>query len=219
MRQHQYAVASFFSGIGGIDLGFELTESYRIAFQCEIDPFCLTVLQKRWPSVTRAKDIREIKIEDVPPTEVWVGGFPCQDVSVATMGPRAGLRGKQSSLFFEYARLLREVRPRIFLIENVPGLLSSHGGETSKSLFERWPNSGMVWDGVCLTARTSESPNHVRESILLDVVETGQVPDRYFLSQNAARGILRRADRMGRRLFRPLRKSLEILSRARSSKE
>ena len=128
MRQHQYAVASFFSGIGGIDLGFELTESYRIAFQCEIDPFCLTVLQERWPSVTRAKDIREIKIEDVPPTEVWVGGFPCQDVSVATMGPRAGLRGKQSSLFFEYARLLREVRPRIFLIENVPGLLSSHGG-------------------------------------------------------------------------------------------
>ena len=91
--------------------------------------------------------------------------------------------------------------------------------ETSKSLFARWPNSGMVWDGVCLTARTSESPNHASESILLDAVETGQVPDRYFLSPNAAKGMLRRCDKMGRKLFPPLRKSLEILSKAQLSKE
>ena len=128
MSNPQYTVASFFSGIGGIDLGFEHTGAYKIAFQCEIDTFCQTLLQERWPTVTRANDIREISHEDVPPAEVWVGGFPCQDVSVAAMGPRAGLRGRQSSLFFEYARLLRDARPRVFLIENVPGLLSSHGG-------------------------------------------------------------------------------------------
>ena len=128
MRGPKYAVASFFSGIGGIDLGFERTGAYEIAFQCEIDTFCRMLLEQRWPTVPRANDIREITDEDVPAANVWVGGFPCQDVSVAAMGPRAGLRGKQSSLFFEYARLLSDARPRVFLIENVPGLLSSHGG-------------------------------------------------------------------------------------------
>ncbi len=91
--------------------------------------------------------------------------------------------------------------------------------ETSNSLFTRWPNSGMAWDGVCLTASTSESPNHANESILLDVIETGEVPLRYFLSPNAAVGMMRRADRMGRSLFPPLRKSLEILSKVQSSKD
>lgn len=128
MNLNQHTVASFFSGIGGIDLGFERTKAFRIAFQCEIDQFCLTILEERWPSVPKGNDIREINCEDVPRSEVWVGGFPCQDVSVAAMGPRIGLRGKQSSLFFEYARLLGDARPRVFLIENVPGLLSSHGG-------------------------------------------------------------------------------------------
>ncbi|MCY4654531.1 MAG: DNA (cytosine-5-)-methyltransferase [Dehalococcoidia bacterium] len=128
MSGPQYALASFFSGIGGIDLGFERTGAYQIVFQCEIDTFCRTLLQERWPTVSRANDIRRTGDEDVSPADVWVGGFPCQDVSVASMGPRVGLRGKQSSLFFEFARLLEGARPRVFLIENVPGLLSSHGG-------------------------------------------------------------------------------------------
>ncbi len=92
------------------------------------------------------------------------------------------------------------------------------GDETSKSLFERWPNSGMAWDGECLTAATSESPSRAKECTLLPAIETRNVPERYFLSPNAAKGILRRTDRMGRTLFPPLRKSLEILAEAQSSK-
>src|SRR5450759_1586607 len=89
---------------------------------------------------------------------------------------------------------------------------------TSNSLFARWPTSGMVWGGECLTAVTSESPSLAKESILLPVIETGEVPPRYFLSPNAAAGMLRRADRMGRTLFPPLRRALEILAKAQSSK-
>lgn len=85
--------------------------------------------------------------------------------------------------------------------------------ETSKSLFTRWPKSGMAWRGVCLTANISESPSHAQESSLLDAIETQEQPERYFLSPNAAQGMLRRADRMGRNLFPPLRRSLEILAR------
>jgi len=120
-------VASVFSGIGGFDLGF-VRAGFRITVQCEIDPFCIEILERHWPEVPRFTDIREVSHADIPVSDVWVGGFPCQDTSVARMGPRAGLKGKRSGLFHEFARLLGEGRPRVVLIENVPGLRSSHGG-------------------------------------------------------------------------------------------
>lgn len=122
-------LASFFSGIGGIDLGFQQA-GFHITFQCEIDKFCLSILEKNWGSeIPRHDDIKRVGIADVPISDVWAGGFPCQDVSLARMGPRAGLKGKKSGLFYEFARLVEQGRPRVLLIENVPGLLSSHGGK------------------------------------------------------------------------------------------
>lgn len=125
---HKFTVASFFSGIGGFDLGFE-NAGFKITYQCESNSFCNAILTKHWPDIPRDSDI--LKVADtsrIPVSDVWVGGFPCQDVSLARMGPRAGLKGKQSGLFYEFHRLLEQGRPRIFLIENVPGLLSSHSG-------------------------------------------------------------------------------------------
>lgn len=84
--------------------------------------------------------------------------------------------------------------------------------ETSQSYSRRWTNSGMVSHGVCLTAKTSESPSNAVASTLLPCIETGEVSEKYFLSQNAATGILRRVDRMGRNLPPSFRRSLEILS-------
>jgi len=84
---------------------------------------------------------------------------------------------------------------------------------TSPSYSRRWTNSGMVSHGVCLTVKTSESPNNAVESTLLPCIETQQVPEKYFLSPNAATGILRRVDRMGRNLPPSFRQSLEILSK------
>jgi DNA (cytosine-5)-methyltransferase 1 len=99
-----------------------------VTVQCEIDKFCGSILGKHWPKVLRYGDIREMKNADVPISDLWTGGFPCQDVSLARMGPRAGLKGKKSGLFFEFVRLVEQGRPAVILIENVPGLLSSHGG-------------------------------------------------------------------------------------------
>lgn len=123
------AVSSFFAGIGGFDLGFERA-GFEPVFQCEINEFCNKILAKHWPDVPRKRDIREvIHATDIPFSNVWTGGFPCQDVSLARMGPRMGLKGSKSGLFYEFARLLGEGRPRVVVIENVPGLLSSHDGE------------------------------------------------------------------------------------------
>ena len=120
-------VASFFAGIGGFDLGFEQA-GFETIWQCEIKPFCLEILEQHWPAVPRTTDIREVQPHDIPDATVWTGGFPCQDVSLARMGPRSGLNGAQSGLFFEFARLIAERRPPFVLIENVEGLLSSHQG-------------------------------------------------------------------------------------------
>jgi DNA (cytosine-5)-methyltransferase 1 len=121
-------IASFFSGIGGFDLGFQRA-GFEVVYQCELNKFCRTILDRHWPDIPKDADIKKVTDPNtIPVSDVWAGGFPCQDVSLARMGPRAGLKGKQSGLFYEFARLVGERLPRVLLIENVPGLLSSHGG-------------------------------------------------------------------------------------------
>jgi DNA (cytosine-5)-methyltransferase 1 len=127
IRSKPVSVASFFSGIGGLDLGFE-TAGFNLNFQCEINPFCLNILEKHWPNLPKWCDIRSLNSAAIPLSDVWVGGFPCQDLSLARMGKRAGLRGVQSGLFYEFARLVGEGCPRFVVIENVAGLLNSHRG-------------------------------------------------------------------------------------------
>lgn len=125
-------VGSLFSGIGGFDAAFERAGA-EIAWQVEIDDACLRVLARHWPDVLRYGDIRHAHDQRrtgcpncLPAVDVLVGGFPCQDVSVA--GLRAGLAGERSGLWFEFRRLAAQIRPRWLVIENVPGLLSSNGG-------------------------------------------------------------------------------------------
>ncbi len=122
-------VGSVFSGIGGFEEGFRRSGA-RTLFSCEIDPKCRQVLARHFPGVPRAHDIKEITGDGLRAAglvpDVLVGGFPCQDVSVA--GRRAGLDGERSGLFWELARLLDEAKPEWIVIENVPGLLSSAGG-------------------------------------------------------------------------------------------
>ena len=121
------SVASLFTGIGGFDLGFEAA-GFRTSFQCEVHKFCLSLLEHHWPDVPKSKNIKELCSAEIPVSDVWTAGFPCQDVSLARMGPRAGLKGSRSGLFHEFARLVGEGLPRVVLLENVAGLLSSHKG-------------------------------------------------------------------------------------------
>lgn len=122
-----YAVASFFSGIGGLDLGLERA-GFAVRFHCEVKPFCREILKQHWPDVQLTADIRKLNASEIPDAPIWAAGFPCQDLSLARMGPRSGLRGSQSGLFHDFVRLVGERLPRAIILENVHGLLSSHGG-------------------------------------------------------------------------------------------
>ncbi len=123
----RFRATSLFSGIGGFDIGMERA-GFEITFQCEIDKFCRSILKHHWPEIPHHENIKDLTADAIPVSDVWAGGFPCQDVSLARMGARAGLRGKRSGLFHDFARLIGEARPRIVLLENVAGLLSSHRG-------------------------------------------------------------------------------------------
>lgn len=116
---------SLFSGAGGFDIGIERA-GLSPAWQCEIDPQASSVLARHWPKVTRFTDVREIGPNDVGPVDVVIGGFPCQDLSVA--GKRKGLSGERSGLFYEMLRVIGLCRPRYVVLENVAGLLSSDDG-------------------------------------------------------------------------------------------
>lgn len=95
----------------------------RHAFFCEVDPFCRSVLARHWPDVPIYDDVRALEGSEVPHIDILCGGFPCQDVSSG--GKRAGIKeGTRSGLWYEYSRLIGEIRPRYVIIENVRGLLS-----------------------------------------------------------------------------------------------
>jgi DNA (cytosine-5)-methyltransferase 1 len=126
-RDNSHKVASFFAGIGGFDIGCERA-GMQVVFQCEVNKFCQQVLNKHWPTIPLHSDIKTLKAEDIPDANIWCGGFPCQDVSLANQGKRKGLKGERSGLFYTYANLVRERKPDWLIIENVPGLLNSHNG-------------------------------------------------------------------------------------------
>lgn len=97
------------------------------AWQVEIDPSCRSILKRHFKAEVH-NDVRKIKGKgkrSLQTADVICGGFPCQDVSVA--GKRKGLAGVRSGLFWEFARIIDEFEPGWFVIENVPGLLSSCG--------------------------------------------------------------------------------------------
>lgn len=117
------AVLDLFSGIGGFSLGLERAGMRTVAF-CEIEPYCRRVLRKHWPTVPIFEDVRTITSKRLVKEGVHVdaicGGFPCQDISNA--GRQKGIDGERSGLWREYARIIREIRPRFAIVENVAAL-------------------------------------------------------------------------------------------------
>jgi DNA (cytosine-5)-methyltransferase 1 len=122
---------SLFAGVGGFDLAMQ-RQGVKVVASVEIDKKCQEVLAHRFPESKIFDDVTTVKGSDLiaagftPSTGIITGGFPCQDLSVA--GKRAGLAGERSGLFWEIARIVDETQTEYFVIENVPGLLSSNKG-------------------------------------------------------------------------------------------
>ena len=176
MSHNNLTLGSLFDGSGGFPLA-GLLAGVRPVWASEIEPFPIRVTTKRLPFVNHLGDINGIHGDEIEPVDIITFGSPCTDMSVA--GKRAGLGGKQSSLFYEAVRIIKEMRcatdgkyPRFIVWENVPGAFSSNKGEDFRCVLEeicsvkdegvsvpgppkgKWPNAGeIVGDGYSVAFR------------------------------------------------------------------
>jgi DNA (cytosine-5)-methyltransferase 1 len=150
---------SLFAGIGGFDLGFERA-GMACRWQVEIDDYANRVLRKHWPDVRRWPDVRTWPQPDTERVGIICGGFPCQDISYAGRG--AGLEGERSGLFFEAVRVVRELRPRAVVLENVAALLTRGLDRVLGTLAE----IGYDAEWHCIPAAAVGAP-HIRDRVFV----------------------------------------------------
>jgi site-specific DNA-cytosine methylase len=194
--------ASFFSGVGGLDLGLERAGWRTVSFS-EIDPYASAVLAQRWPGVPNLGSIVDLAAgvrplqrsddgigsdpaigvrgrlqprhddDDWHRATLWTGGFPCQDLSIA--GKRRGMgEGTRSGLAYAFLDLAAVHRPRFVLLENVPGLLSSHGGRDMAALLGALVELGYGVGYRVLDARWFGVPQRRRRVFILGVSPGGR---------------------------------------------
>ncbi len=136
---NQLTAVSLFAGVGGFDLALERS-GVKVVASVEIDQKASAILAKQFPNSKLFNDIKGVTGEQLinagfdPRNGIITGGFPCQDLSMA--GKRAGLGGARSGLFWEICRLLDETKAQNFILENVPGLLSSNQGKDMAAVLE-----------------------------------------------------------------------------------
>lgn len=141
-------VGSLFSGVGGLDLGFE-RQGFSISWACDKEKSCRKILAKHFPNTTIYEDVRTIDPLKASPVDVVIGGFPCQDLS--TGGQRKGLAGERSGLFYEFIRIVRDMptKPSFVVVENVPGLLTSNNGRdfavVLNEMVKQWSPKSISW--------------------------------------------------------------------------
>jgi DNA (cytosine-5)-methyltransferase 1 len=157
-------LASFFAGIGGFDLGFE-NAGIPTVFHCEIDPYCQRVLKRHWPHTPLHDDITTLKPQSIPKADIWSAGWPCQDLSHAN-NERTGLKGSRSALFYRFADLAGQAKPRWIVLENVSGLLSAEKGEALESVTNELEKIGYLGGWFTVNTLDAGLP-HNRERVFI----------------------------------------------------
>ena len=136
-RSEKYNIAAFFSGVGGIELGFEQTNEFRVVYANEFDKYARQTYRLNYPNThLDSRDIHAVQPEEIPAerVDVIMGGFPCQAFSIA--GYRKGFDDDRGDLFFELLRMIEGCRPRAIFIENVKNMVGHDHGNTFKVIRE-----------------------------------------------------------------------------------
>jgi DNA-cytosine methyltransferase len=165
-----------FAGIGGFSYAAErLVGGYETKQFIEIDKYCQSVLKKNFPNIPIHDDIKTFKAERGE-YDVLTAGFPCQDLSVA--GQQRGIgEGTRSGLFYEVIRLIREIRPKFVLLENVRNLLSHQGGETFQEVLFQIAKAGYDAEWSVVSAK-DVGACHKRERVWIIAYPNSEYEDR-----------------------------------------
>lgn len=138
-KKQNIKIVSLFSGCGGMDLGFK-KENLNIVWANDNETAACETYRRNFGDHIVDKDIAEIDFSEVPDCDVMLGGFPCQDFSV--IWKRKGLNSKRGSLYLHFVRAVSKKEPKIFLAENVKGLLSANDGKAIEQIIEDFSKTG-----------------------------------------------------------------------------
>lgn len=194
------------SGIEAASMAWEPL-GFQPQFFSEIDPFPCAVLGHHWPHIPNHGDMTKFKEWPNATIDILVGGTPCQSFSIA--GLRKGLADPRGNLMLTYLAIAARYSPNGWYGKTSPAYCPVTKGEILPPSSTGWQNSGMGSPTAFLTLSTSECHNAAAASSLLQILEAGSVPQRYFLSERACQGILRRAETRKKTLPPLLKAALE----------
>ena len=151
--------ASFFAGVGGIDMGFEQTKFFETVYANEFDKYPVKTYEHNFKILVDCRDINNVPASQIPDFDVMLAGFPCQAFSVA--GYRKGFEDEKGrgTLFFELVRIIKEKQPSIVFLENVKNLVGHDNGNTFSVILEEL-----------------EKENYKVKFAVLNAMEYGNIP-------------------------------------------
>ena len=133
-------VVSLFAGCGGLDLGL-VNAGHKIVYANDIDADCKKTYDAFFDHELVLKDVKEVSGDEFPEYDLLTGGFPCQGFSVANLYRKVD--DERNELYLQIVRLIKETKPKYFLAENVPGLLSLGKGEVAKMILNDFRTIGV----------------------------------------------------------------------------
>ncbi|HIP26728.1 MAG TPA: DNA cytosine methyltransferase [Flavobacteriaceae bacterium] len=157
-----FTFIDLFSGIGGLRLPFQELGG-ECVLSSEIDKYAQQTYKAYFNDMPQG-DICKLKISEIPNFDILVGGFPCQPFSIA--GNKKGFTDTRGTLFFEIERIIKQKKPKAFLLENVKGLKGHDKGNTFKVIKKSLEDLGYFVDDKILAARDFGLPQN-RERIYI----------------------------------------------------
>lgn len=161
----KYKVISLFSGSGGLDLGFLETGKFDIILANDFNSHACETYAKNIGNHIVCEDIS--KLHDIPNADIIIGGPPCQGFSLAN--PARSFDDPRNQLFKEYARIIRQVQPKIFLMENVSGMVTMQKGKVFELIKKELSNCGYRLYPELLNAKDFGVPQSRRRMIIIGV--------------------------------------------------
>lgn len=165
-NQNLMTCASFFAGVGGIDLGFN-NVGFKTIYANEIDKLPVKTYESNFNLKVDCRDINDVKSDEIPNFDIMLAGFPCQAFSVA--GYRQGFNDEKGRgiLFFQLAKIIKDKKPQIVFLENVKNLVSHNNGKTFRVIIETLKTEGYHVKYQVLNTMNYGNIPHNRERIYI----------------------------------------------------
>jgi len=174
---------STFTGIGGFELG--IGAEHECVGYSEVDRYACNIYQHHFPTHQNYGDITKIDAASLPDFDLLVGEFPCQAFSIA--GKRRGFQDTRGTLFFDLARILQAKQPRLFVFENVKGLLSHNDGQTFRTIIATLAELGYDVQWQVLNSKNHGVPQNRERVFIVGHLRGSRRPEVFPLGEGDSR--------------------------------